>query len=173
MIRLVCNNDEFELNCRSFTYGYGRTPGVRNGWITSPPDYCLTVEFEGNEPEILRKIALRGKIIDIISIYPNEFIPLGLNFLYVIVDSIDHRLKLGEKAITKVYMKALRIETTGESVFGKIKEKFCITCGRDIHFTYVIAGMSEWFPQEKVVKLWNNDLIEFYCCQCYKKQEEK
>lgn len=169
MIKLIVNNGQFEINCKSFKYGYGRIPPMNGSYLVTPPDYLLALEFEGDAPKEVHTMALTGMIADSILIQPNENLPVGLEFLYVLVDSIDQKMKIGEKILTVVNMRALRITTVGKTIFGDIKVKKCITCGREIHYNYVMTKMSGWLSPIKVFKLWNSDLIDFYCCVCYKK----
>ena len=172
MIRLVVNSGQFELSCRSFRYGYGSPLNLGGNRPRLPPDYILVLEFEGEAPKELMIVGKTGTVLDSIMIYPNETLPVGLEFLFVIVDSIDHKYKIGEKLITVVNMRALRIESTDKTPFGDIKVKSCINCGRNIHYNYVVSTMINWLSPLtplKVFKLWNSDLIDFYCCTCYSK----
>ena len=161
---LIFNNGQFELDCIGITYGY--IPASYGGYVDRAPELSLTLKFEGGVPVTLYRVGKSGYTLEHIEVCPHENYPVGLNFVYVIINRIET-----EDGISKVFMLALRTSGGYDTVYGKIKEKHCITCGRNIHYNYVRGGMFEWLKPQTIYNLWNNELIDFYCCVCYKKRE--
>jgi len=167
-MRVIFNNGQFDLDCLGLTYGYGREPTLYGGYVMRAPELFLTLEFEGDIPKILYRVSKTGYMIEHIEILPDEYYPVGLSFLYVIITRIEI-----DDGKSKVFMSALRMGGGHTTVFGKIKEKHCIDCGRNIHYNYVVGGMSTWVNPRTIYNLWNNELIDFYCCTCYKNHDKK
>jgi len=48
-----------------------------------------------------------------------------------------------------------------------IKERVCWECGAKLNFWDYCSEFKD-DKLEKMIKLWQNDYIEFYCCKCFK-----
>lgn len=50
-----------------------------------------------------------------------------------------------------------------------MKDRYCFECGKRLNwsgFKFQNANLSENYLK----KLWNHDLIELYCCECFKEE---
>jgi len=166
-MHVIFNNGQFELDCIGLTYGYGPVPASSGGYVMRAPELFLSLEFEGGIPKILYRVSKTGYMIEHIEIPPDEHYPTGLSFLYNIIT----RMEINDGKC-KVFMSTLRMGGAYKTIYGEIKEKHCIDCGGNIHYNYVVSGMSACGLNPRTTyNLWNNELIDFYCCTCYKKRE--
>lgn len=49
----------------------------------------------------------------------------------------------------------------------------CVKCGRKITFVECYSSsLNENFPRQQLFNYWNNPILQFYCCSCFKKARE-
>lgn len=131
-----------------------------------PHDIEIKIDFIGELPDLIRKFAVLGKIIDqmIVRVENNPVII----FLYVVIDKIDAVIKTGYQEIHTIHMKALRILDSNKPDYQK--SRHCIECGRTLNYWHVHSLMSRYLKDEVINNIWDNDeLFNFHCCYCYKR----
>lgn len=156
----VVYNDDIMIQANHYTIGY--TPARCGGWFDLPPEIHLTIYFD-EIPPILHRIAMSAMIIEELKIYPENSMPVIILGYVKIIQ--EETYSYGEG---KVFMDALRVTEHGG--YNKIIDRKC-ECGHGINFWYVVNIMSfNWKLSPKVISdIWNNDLVIFKCCRCFKK----
>ena len=89
-----------------------------------------------------------------------KYLPL---FNYLIVNRIDIKFDC------LVYLTALNVEFPSSH---NIK-KFCLNCNVPIHYMHVIRSLLSVFDEETTDSIWESEIVEFYCCMCYKGNRNK
>ncbi len=113
-------------------------------------------------PDIIEKLAINGTPIDNIKLYNTESAPYK-RYLPVYTCVIINRIDRGFNC--DVHLTALNLEYPLSN-----NNRFCLKCNCHIHYLYVIRELLKKFDEETVDNIWNAEIIEFYCCNCYREE---
>jgi len=158
-IELLC--DEFSASIPPLNR---RIDSIRciSGVIEQPLSIDITLVFGELQP-LLNKIAVRGSLINMMEVFRAEDLD-PIVFRYVVINREEI---IEDKHI--VHMKALRCDSNEEE--KTINKRRC-SCGREIEYYFVHDSMltEKGFNEKIFDVIWNSDLFEFKCCQCFKKK---
>jgi len=151
-------DDFLKIECDS--YRIIQTPPSYGGYVDIPPKISLFLSFKNTIPKILSKLAIGGKIINELIIYPENNLPV-IKLGMVIINKENITL-----SGSTVCMEALRIN--GDD-YNHIDRR--CKCGERVYFWYVSNTMSKEFALSPTVikDIWNSEMVIFKCCKCFKK----
>ena len=113
-------------------------------------------------PEVLVKCATYGVTIDKLKVYDKlwENVKKYLSSYACVVITGTSQGGWQEK----IYMKALRIEN-----YFKTHRKVCHKpgCNYPINSIVVMEKLLTMVDEETAENMWNNDIVQFYCCFCF------